>query len=75
MAVIKWESAAVTEGLYTCEYTSAEIVQVMWFCTAAKFKRAFSQVQQGFISEHHMVSHAHITFKNEFRVAVPVPSK
>ena len=33
MAVIKWESAAVTEELYTCEYTSAELLQVTWFCT------------------------------------------
>lgn len=62
MPVIKWESAAVTEELYTCEYTSAELVQVTWFCTNLKqwkCKHAFSQVQQGFISEHHLVSHAH----------------
>ena len=36
MAVIKWKSAAVTEELYTCEYTSAELIQVIWFYTNLK---------------------------------------
>jgi len=53
-------------------YRSRDFVPIL---NSEKCKLAYSQVQQGFISEHHLVSHAHITFKNEFRVAVPMPSK